>query len=286
MRNLTVTRRKSFVGSLCTLKVYIEDATSSELSINGTSCRKLGTLKNGETKTFSIEGGALKVFVIADQLSKNFCNDFYQLEEGEEDLSLIGQNKFSLATGNAFRFDKNGSDEALANRQSGKKKGAILILAAMLIGFVCGFLLTSNGLTSTGMPKTFRNKEIQITLTDEFKKKKFETQTYSFVSKDVAVFCLKENISELYVTSLENYLDLLLDANDISKQNVLRSDGLLGFYYGSPVKNNGKTEIYHYYAYVYETDDAYWLIQFAVRNDLAEEYLPKITEWAKSVKFK
>ena len=78
MRNLTIKRTKSFVGCLAKMKIYIEDPTSNEMLINNTSCRKIGDLKNGEEKTFQIGEQEAKVFVIADKLSKNYCNEYYQ----------------------------------------------------------------------------------------------------------------------------------------------------------------------------------------------------------------
>ena len=60
MRNLTITREKSFVGCLGRVKVFIEDHTYIETTINNIPCRKLGDLKNGETKTFLISEQALK----------------------------------------------------------------------------------------------------------------------------------------------------------------------------------------------------------------------------------
>ena len=41
MRKLTIKRQKSFVACLGKMKVYIEDAQSSELEIDGISYRKL-----------------------------------------------------------------------------------------------------------------------------------------------------------------------------------------------------------------------------------------------------
>ena len=67
MRNLTIKREKTFVGSLGTLKIYIEDPNAGDTTINDTVCRKLGDLKNGEEKTFPVEDRAAKLFVIADQ---------------------------------------------------------------------------------------------------------------------------------------------------------------------------------------------------------------------------
>ena len=116
-RNLTIKRRKKTVACLGTLKIYIEDPMCCDLMINNVACRKLGTLKNGEEKTFQIDKGALKVFVIADTLSKNYCNEYYQLPEGGEDVFLSGENKFNPASGNAFRFDNNDNTETVANRK-------------------------------------------------------------------------------------------------------------------------------------------------------------------------
>ena len=141
MRHLTIKRNQSFVGCLGVFKVYIEDAVFGDTTIDGVSCRKLGDLKNGEEKTFEIGEGAVKVYVIADQMSKNFCNEYYQLPEGQEDVSLSGQSKFNPAAGNAFRFDNNNSAEVLASRKKSTWKGIVVLVIAILVGYIGGFLL-------------------------------------------------------------------------------------------------------------------------------------------------
>lgn len=123
MRHLTVKRNKTFVGCACKLKVYVEDAASAEIQINDVGCRKLGELKNGEEKTFEISEDPAKVYVIADQLSKSYCNEYYQLPAGQEDIALAGQCKFNPAAGNAFRFEGNNSAEVLAHRKKSTAKG-------------------------------------------------------------------------------------------------------------------------------------------------------------------
>ena len=40
-----------------------------------------------------------------------------------------------------------------------------------------------------------------------------------------------------------------------------------------------------YYAYIYKSHDAFWLVQFAVAEDTAAEYEPLINQWAQSVTF-
>ena len=112
MRNLTVKREKSFVACLITMKVFAEDKEHGETVIDGTPCRRIGELKNGEEKTFPIGEDDVKIFVIADELSKSFCFDCYALPAGSEDVFLSGRNRFSLSSGNSFRFDNNDSAES------------------------------------------------------------------------------------------------------------------------------------------------------------------------------
>ena len=135
MRKLTIKRSKSFIGCLAKIKIYIEDHDASELTINGVPCRKLGDLKNGEEKKFEIGEQAAKVFVITGKLSRNIFNEFYELPEGQEDVSLSG--KCSNPFGNPFSFDNNESDAALANRKSCTRNGII----TMIVGFAVGFAI-------------------------------------------------------------------------------------------------------------------------------------------------
>ena len=144
MRKLTIKRRKKYVACLASMKVYIEDHSSSEITINDIPCRKLGNIKNGEEKTFEIGEQAAKIFAIADSLSKDYCNDFYELPEGQEDVSLSGENYFNPASGNAFRFDNNENQAALANRKRGTRRGLIVMIVAFIVGAVIGYLVVSN----------------------------------------------------------------------------------------------------------------------------------------------
>ncbi|MBQ4509514.1 MAG: hypothetical protein II984_02215 [Clostridia bacterium] len=146
MRNLTIKRNKAGAGCAGKLKVYIEDHNAGEIEINGVPCRKIGTLKNGEEKTFSIDENEQKVFVIFDTMSKNYCNDYYKVPAGSEDVSLSGKCKFNPAAGNAFRFDGVTDEEVLQNRKSGNSKGVVVLIVAIIVGFVIGFLMTRGGL--------------------------------------------------------------------------------------------------------------------------------------------
>lgn len=140
MRNLTITRKKSVVASLMKMRIYITDPTATDLEINGESCRKLGELKNGQTATFRVDDRAAKVYAIADTLSRGFCNDYYPLNAGTEDVVLTGKNAFNPGTGNAFRFDGVTDENVLANRKAGRNKGILVLIGAVIVGFLIGLL--------------------------------------------------------------------------------------------------------------------------------------------------
>lgn len=287
MRNLTIARAKSFVACLAKIKIYIEDPTSNETTINNIPCRKIGELKNGEEKTFQIENQAAKVFVIADKLSKNYCNEYYQLPEGQDDVYLSGKNKFNPAAGNAFRFDHNENDEIIANRKHGTRKGLIVLVIAVVIGAVIGYLVAS-GLFSRNTPKakTFSSDGMSITLTEEFRKTNINYFTAAYESNDVAVFILREAFTlfdGLGDYTLDQYADLMILSNGLSAAKRKTGEGLTYFTY---TFTNPETKItYQYFSYVYKSNDAFWLVQFATPDQNAQEYAKQITKWAKSVGF-
>lgn len=287
MRNLTIKREKSFVGSLAKMKVYIEDPTSNEMRINDVPCRKIGDLKNGEEKTFQIDEQEVKIYVIADKLSKNYCNEFYQLPAGQEDVFLSGKNKFNPANGNAFRFDNNESEENIANRKRGTRKGLLILIIAAIIGAVVGYSITS-GLFSDKTPdaKDFSSNGMTITLTDEFIKTDIENYTVVYDSKNVAVFALKEAFAladGFQNYTLEQYGNLVLKNNNLSASELQNLDGLTEFEY--EFTNPNTKDTYKYFSFVYKADDAFWLVQFATLTENVNEYRAQILEWAKTVSF-
>lgn len=287
MRNLTIKRTKSFVGCLVKMKIYIEDPTANEITINNTPCRKIGDLKNGEEKTFPVEEHAAKVFVIADKVSKSYCNEFYQLPDGQEDISLVGKNQFNPASGNAFRFENNTSEEVAINRKHSARKGLVVLIAAVVVGAIIGYLLVS-GPSSPKTPesKTFSSNGMTITLTDEFKETSIENFTVVYDSENIAVFVLKEAFVladgfENY--TLEQYASLVIQANSLSSSEIKTADGLTGFTFD--FTNPETKDTYRYFSYVYKAEDAFWLVQFATLSENAEAHAAEITEWAKSIKF-
>lgn len=285
MRELTIRRNKSFVGCLVSAKIYGEDPMSGDTMINGVRCRKLGEVKNGQQVSFLVPEEAVKIFVIADKLSKGYCSEFYQLEPGQEPVLLTGQNRFNLFSGNAFRFDNNQNPEALANRKKGSKVGIWVILAAAIIGALVGFFATSGILKGEPDPKTFTVQDMKITLTEDFQEKEQENYTNYLESKRVGVLILNETFDtfpgfEDY--SIEEYGELVLEAN--KSDSELKTDNGLCYFEFDNTGSDGKT-LFHYTAYMYKGTDSFWLVQFFTRKDDAAKYTDQITQWAQTVTF-
>lgn len=288
MRNLTVKRTKSFVGCLVKLKVYIEDPTSSELVIRNVPCRKIGELRNGEEKTFSIGENESKLFVIADTLSKDYCNDFYRIPAGQDDVYISGKNKFNPVTGNAFRFDGVADEEVLQNRKKSLRKGIVILCISLVIGFIIGIFISSKLFWSkTGEPKVFSTDGMQITLTNNFSKTSVEGYTVCYDSRDVAVFALEETFASVdgfEDYTIEQYGDLLLESNSLDSSVTLQKNDDLNYFeyqYTNPKTN----DTYKYTTFIYKTSDAFWAIQFATLEENADNYRSLFNEWAKKVKF-
>lgn len=287
IRKLTIKRTKSFVACAVKLKVYIEDPFAAETTIGNVPCRKLGTLKNGEEKSFDIEDKAARIFVIADSLSKEYCNEFYDLPEGQEDIFLSGKNEFNPASGNAFRFDNNPSEAALANRKQGTRRGFVVYVAAIIVGFIAGYLIVA-GLFSAPEPqeKTFSSGGMTITLTDEFQKASLEGYSAVYNTEKIVVFTLKESftlLEGLEDYTLKQYGEVVVENNGLDQNELKTKDGLTYFEYD--YTDSVTKESYHYFAYIYRSDDAFWLIQFATLKKDANTYAQQIAEYAKSVTF-
>lgn len=289
MRNFTVKRRKSFVGSLMSLKVYIEDRENGEITICDIPCRMLGSLKNGEEKTFSVGEGAARVFVICDKISKDYCNDLFLLPEGEDDVSVSGACKFNPGNGNAFRFDGKPSEEAIQNRKKYGKKSKSTFITAIIVsavlGLVFGFVVIPA--INSPSPKVFSANGMSVTLNDSFKQENDETFKFSAYTKNVWVYATRDNFADyagLENYSVDGYAELVRNSRDFdNKSEITHSDGLTYFTYEYTNPSNNKT--FTYFTSFYKSDSAFWIVQFMTYKESAEQYRPDIIKWASSVTF-
>jgi hypothetical protein len=288
MRHLTIKREKSSVGCLAKMKVYIEDATSRDITINNVYYRKIGELKNGEEKIFSIDENECNLAVIVDKISKNFCNELYKIPAGENDIFLSGKNVFNPATGNAFRFNNVTDANVLQNRKKGLKKGIFILCISIVIGAVGGFFITNALFQGASVePKDFSKEGMTITLNNHFLETSQDGYTTCYESQDVAIFALKEKFSlvegfDKY--TLSEYGNLVITNNKLdSSVKLQNSDGLTYFEYQS--SNPDTNDLYHYFSLVYKTSDSFWMIQFATLEKNYNDNKQDILDWAKTIKF-
>ena len=285
MRNLTITRRKTFVASLAKMKVYIEDPAGGDTLIDGVNCRKLGTLKNGETKAFPIDSHAARVYIIADKLTKNYCNDYYTVPEGDFDVFISGKNLYNPASGNAFRFDGTANEEVVQNRKKGSKKGMIILIVSIVIGLIIGRFIgiAIAGSLFAARPETFTADGIEITLTSDFIEVDQDGFVACYGTTDVSVLIIEDLFSdfpELEEMTVSEYADMFIEYNELTSAEERSHDGLTCVEYESA---SDKTE-YLFTAYIFKTDDSFCMVQFAVETDNADEYAEDIAEWAKTIK--
>lgn len=295
MRKLTLTREKSFVGSIGKLKVYIENE-AGELDIQGTKCRYLGELKNGQTAEYLVDNAPAKVYVIADELSKNYCNDFYQLPEGDQDVELSGVCKLNPGAGNAFRFNGNeDNQEAMAQRSKNKKKGWLILLLSllggMLIGALVGFAscsaIKSAAKNSLSQPKTFSTDEMSIVLTRQFVEEKVDSFHLAASSNKVAVLVQKQPFmqnTEFKTMSIDNYTKLVTKSNGRPSLTIKAEGDARYFEYDFTDPASGQS--LHYWVYTYKGVDEFWLINFSCLKSDEAAVRPSISKWATSATFK
>ncbi len=294
MRNLTIIRAKRFVACLGRMKVYLEDPESRELTINDVPCRKLGTLKNGETKSFYIPEEETRVFVIADRLSKNYCNDYLVIPAGRENVILSGKNSFDPVSGSAFHFDAQPDGERILHWTRCRNIGAAVLIAAMLIAMLPSMImlgLSLVALPSTGRPnielpdydspKMFGRGNFYITLTDDFRQKQAPYfAEYESTAVTVSVYKWPKVGNDIAgYESLEAFSQMTQELN--GHDAPLRQEENF-WYYCTYQDDPGET--LHGYFMMYEAEKDFYIVQFSLASGVHyTKCHSKIMQWADSV---
>lgn len=285
MRYLTIQRNKSFIACLMRAKVYIEDPNSSEIKIQGVPCRKIGELKNGEQQTFMIGDEKLRIYVIADKLSKNYCCDFYEVPEGTDNIFITGSCKYNPLNGNAFRFDGVPTEEMKYRRKKANKKGIWIFIVSLIIGVAIGLAAVILPLFATPEEKVFTKNGMSITLNEDFNEETLSGFDAVYSSDEVAVFVKNEKFygdKAFDGMTVDEYCDAVIEANGKNAETKYK-DGLTYYEYDG-VSDDGYN--FRYLAFTYKTDDGFYLIQFAVHEEMYSVYEEDIFTYAKSVTFK
>lgn len=79
--------------------------------------------------------------------------------------------------------------------------------------------------------------------------------------------------------TLEEYGNLVIPTNGISAQ-LEKVEGLTKFEYEFT-----DSDTYKYIGFVFKSDDAFWLVQFATLAENYDNYSAAIMEWAKTISF-
>lgn len=290
MRNLTITRRKSFVDSFKTMNVFIEDSARDEVTVNNTLCRKIGELKNGETITVPIKEDAAKIYVISGKGDSFYHNACYRLKSGTEDVTLTGQNKFSPSFGKLFCFD--GSGFAIDRRPTQiNYKNIFIVLAFIALVAAIIFVFTYTGIWNKMVRRyeTFKINNMYITLTNQFQK--VDNDEYDLYCRDdnVEVFANKvsfsapENKDRIAHLSIEEYAKLVCQKEGYDESSLEISDDLVLYRCEAIEKSSGQR--YAYYTYIYQEPTAFWHVKFVAKADYIKENENEINTYAKSVVF-
>ncbi len=277
MRELTIHRRKSFVGGAAKIKFYIEDP-QGDTKIQNALCRKLGELKNGQQGSFPIPEEACRIYAIADKLSSSFCCELLELPAGTEPVERSGQCRFAPAGGNPFRFDDNDSGQALELRQKGKRTATRVLIVAAVIGFILGF-----SWAFIDLDKEFSKGGMTITLTDDFQEYSYGIYDAVYESPDYAVLGRDWEYKyqqELADMTEEEFLRLTIALLSHSTASEIQYMDALPYYtYTTEVEG----EPYIFYVTAHKGTESYWQLDFGAPESKAEKLEKKLPKWAGSV---
>jgi len=288
MRNLIITRNKAIAGCAARLHVYITDPDSGDLFIHGTPCRKLGALKNGETGYFPVEDTAARVYVIADQLSKDLYCEYCDLLPGSRDVVLSGKCRFDPLNGNPFHFDGN----TAAPKTKNLRLFIISLLCVLVIsgGLVLGALIPRlMQEKELAKPQVFTAEGMQITLTKAFRQLDASEIDFTlcYGSQDTTVYVIKESFSssaEFQSLSAETYAQLVLSGSEyLSGGRPVQEEGLITYQYTEYNYADGND--YSYLMVFLKGPDAFWIFEFSTEVSNSDSMRQTYLEYAKTICF-
>lgn len=171
-----------------------------------------------------------------------------------------------------------------------KKINAIIIFSVVAVIVVAiGFLVVK--LLNKDVTKTYKTKEFTFVASEALLDKKLEGYDVYFenLSADVVVLGKKEtkdSLSNLGYSelTLEKYASAIYESEEDVISKLKQSDDKKFYYFTYDYKSN--SDNIFYLGAMYETNDNFWIINFACDFDEKDEYEKKFLEWASSVKFK
>lgn len=285
MRNLTIKRLSSLPGKMISYKVYVEDPTcKNALDISGHKCRYLGMIKDGETKTFEISNEKSRVYVLANKLTKNICNDFCVIPAGHGDIAVSGKTTFNILNFNAFVFNGKPTKEMSTNRKNNKKVGAIILSTILFVGFILGLVIGCLNVKE----KTFNCENMSITLTKEFSESNVENYKFFYSNNTISVFGNRETYEEYPIIesfSLKEFADTALSNLHLDDSIELKMRNNY-YYFAYEQQNVGGKQNLTYYAMFFEDNEGFWKLTFSCPTDDVNTLENILFTYADSVKLR
>lgn len=227
----------------------------------------------------------LRIFVIGDKLSKNYCCDFYEVPAGTENIFISGSCKYNHLSGNSFRFDGIPTEEMKYHRRKSMKKGIAVFAISFIAAIVILFGIAALTLFIEPEEKVFTKSNVSITLNEDFKEEFHSGFTAVYGSNYMAVFMRNEKFNgdeEFEAMTVDEYCQAVIKTNGKNCETK-HKDGLTYYEYTAA---SDKNYDYRYLCFTYKTESGFWLVQFAVEEDLYSIYEEDIFTYAKSISFK
>lgn len=219
----------------------------------------------------------------------NIQEDGCEISRNTDEGTLSAVNQAEPTLDGGFDTEENGQPTTVENNENKKKnftKAALIMLAAVLVGFVLGYLgVTAFLAVRDSKEKEFQIGEMSICLTEGFEQSSSQAFQGIFSSRNMAVFVNRDGLdySPAFISGFnpDQYAEYVILSTGIDSK-AEEKDGLTYFIF-SAEGDEGK--MYKYYAYVFKTEEAFWLIQFSVEEGKAEKHEKTIESYAKSIKF-
>ena len=170
-------------------------------------------------------------------------------------------------------------------KSSLKSRWPVLLCVALgiLVGVIAGIALIE---APPAAEKVFVVEDLRITLTEDFAAFENDRFTGVLVSRDVGVTILKESFTQVPGSeslSLEEYGHLMISTNGIGGTMLCTEYGLTYFEFTRENPEDG--EVFGYFAAVYKTKDAFWLVQMGVPKQDYSQWRETLEAYARSVVF-
>ena len=123
-------------------------------------------------------------------------------------------------------------------------------------------------------------EQVAITLTEAFAERTEPDFHLTYEAEDAMVMVIREDTEGLMIT-LEEYTEMVQEANDLTQQVVTSRDDYMWMEYTA--ESDGLN--FYYLAACYCTEDSCWIITFATPVGQADAYKEVFLTWADSVTF-